>query len=285
MTSPRRGLSWLYAVTAAPLALAALLAIGTRTTAPPLPDGVSKRTVTVRLTGRAMRVDLYAGPDAHDAPVAIVAHGFSRGRRHMVGWGGLLAANGFVVAIPDQPSLSDVGRNSRALIELLQMLRSDRSMLPAAPGPRCVMIGFSLGGLTSLLAAAQCQADAWIGLDPVDFDNAGRRAAKKIRSPVAVIVAESGLWNRHANIMGTLRSFTGPVFSLRVKGAGHCDVESPTDLVGKLACGPIDPARLAIFQRYAVAFLMATLQGDAAAGEKLKGAAADPAVAAAAWVR
>jgi len=278
-------LSWLYVAAAVALALAALFALGTRTTAPPLPDGVSKRTVTVRLTGRAVRVDLYAGPDAHGAPVAIIAHGFSRGRRHMVGWGGLLASNGFVVAIPDQPSLSDAGRNSRALAELLQMLRSDRSMLPPAPGPRCVMIGFSLGGLTSLLAAAQCQADAWVGLDPVDFDDAGRRAAKKFRAPVAVIVAEPCPWNRHANIMGILRSFAGPVFSLRVKGAGHCDVESPTDLLGKIACGPIDPARLSIFQRYALAFLRATLRREAAAEQELHRAGNDPAVTAAASVR
>ncbi len=257
----------------------ALATIACHTSVPPLPDGVTKQTLRVRLTDRDVRVDLYAPRAAGNAPIVIVAHGFSRGRRHMAGWGGSLAANGFIAAVPDQPSWANAAQNSRALVELLDKIRSRDITLPVAPGSRAAMLGFSMGGLTSLMAASRCRVDAWIGLDPVDFNGAGRRAAEKIRHPVAILRAEPSPWNRYGDARALLESFRVPVFALRVRRATHCDVEWPSDLLGRLACGPTDPARHAVFERYALAFLRATLNGAASATDEIRRAANDSAVA------
>lgn len=261
------------------IALAVLLAVACHTSAPPLPDGVAKQTLRVRLADREVRVDLYTPKAAERAPVIIVAHGFSRGRRHMAGWGGLLAANGFIAAIPDQPTWTDAARNGRALAELLEKIRSGEIALPIAPDNRAAMVGFSMGGLNTLIAASGVLVDAWVGLDPVDLYGAGDRAAKNINCPAAVLVAEPGPWNRHGNARRIVGALPAPPFKLRVRGATHLDVEWPSDWLGRLACGPTDPARREVFARYALAFLEATLMGDAAASATIRRAATDPAIA------
>lgn len=265
---------------AALIALAALFAFACRTPAPPLPDGVLKRTERVVLTGSAVAVDIYAREGATNAPIVIVAHGFSRGRRHMAGWGGLLAANGFIAAIPDQPTWADAARNGRGLAELLGKLRSGDVALPATTDRRAAMVGFSLGGLSSLIAASNTHVDAWVGLDPVDLNGAGRRAATGNRSPSAVLLAEPAPWNHYGTARQIIDSLPDKPFSLRVRGATHLDVEWPSDWLGRIACGPTDAARRDVFVRYALAFLQATLMGgDAGAAAVLRRAEADPAIA------
>lgn len=266
-------------VVATIIALAALLAFASHAHQPPLPDGVVKQISRVVLTGRAVTVDIYAQTGATNAPVVIVAHGFSRGRRHMAGWGGMLAANGFIAAIPDQPTWADAPRNARALVELLAKLRSGEIAQAATTGRRAAMVGFSLGGLSTLMAASQAKADAWVGLDPVDMGGLGRRAATGNRIPSAVLLAEPAPWNHYGTAQQIIRSLPNPPFSLRVRGATHCDVEWPSDWLGRIACGPTETTRRDVFARYTLAFLRATLMEDAAAAAILRAAPTDPAIA------
>lgn len=269
----------LRVVLVAGFTLAALLAIASQTTEPPLPDGVVKQTTRVLLTGRTAAIDFFAREGTTNAPVVIVAHGFSRGRRHMVGWGGLLAANGFLVAIPDQPTWANTARNSRALVELLDKIRAGEVALPVSTNHRAAMVGFSLGGLSTLMAASQAKADAWVGLDPVDMGGLGRRAATGNRIPSAVLLAEPAPWNHYGTAQRIIRSLPSPAFSLRVRGATHCDVEWPSDWLGRIACGPTETTRRDVFARYALAFLKATLMGDDVAAAVLRRVDADPATA------
>jgi hypothetical protein len=44
-------------------------------------------TIHVALPAGEADVDLYLPDDASPAPLVIVAHGFSRGRHNMAGWG------------------------------------------------------------------------------------------------------------------------------------------------------------------------------------------------------
>lgn len=244
-----------------------------------MPHGVVKQTSRVVLTGRAVTVDIYAQTGATNAPVVIVAHGFSRGRRHMAGWGGMLAASGFIAAIPDQPTWADAPRNARALAELLAKLRTGDIAQAATSGRRAAMVGFSLGGLSTLMAASQAKADAWVGLDPVDMGGLGRRAATGNRIPSAVLLAEPAPWNHYGTAQRIIRSLPNPPFSLRVRGATHCDVEWPSDWLGRIACGPTETTRRDAFARYTLAFLRATLMEDATAAAILRAAATDPAIA------
>lgn len=261
------------------IVLAALLTFACHTPAPPLPDGVVKRTERVTLSGRAMAVDIYSREDATNAPVVVVAYGFSRGRRHMAGWGGILAANGFIAAIPDQPAWANTSRNGRALVELLGKVRSGELGRPVTTNRRAAMVGFSLGGLSSLIAASNAHVDAWVGLDPVDMNGQGRRAATANPISSAVLLAEPGPWNHYGTAHRIIGAFPGKVVSLRVRGATHLDVEWPSDWLGCIACGPTDPARREVFARYALAFLKAALMGDDDAAQELRRATADPRVA------
>jgi hypothetical protein len=97
---------------------------GCRTAVPRTPEGDVKSQLKVKLTGKEVAVDLYLPQGLKKAPVVVVAHGFSRSRSNMAGWGGLLASNGFIAAIPDLPSWSDHERNSVAIRELLDRLNS-----------------------------------------------------------------------------------------------------------------------------------------------------------------
>ncbi len=260
------------------IALAGLLALASQTPEPPLPDGVVKQAARVLLTGRAVTVDIYARHGATNAPVVIVAHGFSRGRRHMAGWGGMLASGGFIAAIPDQPTWADASRNGRALMELLDKIRSGEVALPATANHRAAMVGFSLGGLSTLMAASPAKADAWVGLDPVDMHGRGRRAGNGNPLPSAILLAEPAPWNHFGAAHRIIESLPNKPFTLRVRGATHCDVEWPTDWLGRIACGPTDPERREIFARYTLAFLRASLLDDTAAVAGLRRAEADPGV-------
>src|SRR5688572_20951778 len=64
--------------------------------AAPLPEGVDKHSQKLVLAGESLKVDFYLPREAMTAPVVVVAHGFSRNRRTMAGWGGLLAQQGYI---------------------------------------------------------------------------------------------------------------------------------------------------------------------------------------------
>ena len=85
----------------------------------PLQAGVIERTSKVRLTGKVVAVDFYLPMGTGPAPVVVVAHGFTRNRKTMAGWGGMLAKAGFIAVVPDLPTWADHARNGRALVELL----------------------------------------------------------------------------------------------------------------------------------------------------------------------
>ena len=87
----------------------------------------------------AASVDIYRPDTDKPAPLVVVAHGFSRRRRNMAGWGRHLADEGFVAAVPNLPSWSDQVRNGRFLSDLCAQLCADDSWKehidPAAGGP------------------------------------------------------------------------------------------------------------------------------------------------------
>ncbi len=264
-----------YALPAANLRFARMLPVflmlslfgivtGCRTTDPRTPEGVVKSVLKVKLTGKEVAVDFYLPRGLKKAPVVVVAHGFSRSRLNMAGWGGLLASNGFIVAIPDLPAWSDHERNGLAIRELLECINSKTLVTEPVPNGDGALIGFSMGGLCTLLAAAtNDQVRCWVGLDPVDSGQKGAEAAKRLRIPCAVIQAEPSSCNAHGNATQMAASLTGPLFALRVRGATHTDPEQPTDWLAELVCGKADPDRHAIFERYTIAVLKSVFFGDA----------------------
>lgn len=263
----RKRLPWKRLLGAALLGLALLLFAATRTTTPVLPPGIVKETHRLDCGGDRVTVDFYFQPDAPPQPLVIVAHGFSRGRRHMAGWGIELARRGLIAAVPAQPHWTAQVRNGRALVRLLELGREGRWPARVKGNGKTALVGFSMGGLTTLLAAARLETpvDAWVGLDPVDMKGLGAAKAAQARAPGLVLLAEPATFNLHGNAPGMLLTYGGPLQVLRVKDATHCDPESPTDWLGQAACGPVDPGRHRVFLETAARFLEAVLLGKGTA--------------------
>lgn len=249
-----------------------------RTEAPPLADGVRKEVRQFTLDHRLVSVALYYPANKASAPVVVVAHGFTRSKRYMAGWGAAFAAEGFIAAVLTQPTLADHAVNARAIAELVEQLNSAGAALRVKPTGMTALMGHSMGGLTTFLAAAKRPVQAWIGLDPVGMSDSWLKPARETPMPCLVLRAEPGAWNLDGNARLLFKNLAGPKLSLKVKGAGHLDPEYPTDILGQIACGRADAGRRAIFERYAVLFVKAFLAGDAAARRSLEDAANDPAL-------
>ncbi len=160
-----------------------------------------------------LSVDLYLPSGLDQAPIVVVAHGFSRTRKNMAGLGRLLASHGFVAAVPDLPGWTDYNRNALEIAALLKRLRTDGVLRVPKPMLQCAVIGYSLGGLAALLAATMdSDVCCWIGLDPVDVNGSGEKAAKQLRVPAVVLCAEPAPWNewKPAHHTGALVTPTGP---------------------------------------------------------------------------
>ncbi len=228
------------------------------------PVGIVKSEQRIKLTGKEVAVDFYLPLGVKKAPVVVVAHGFSRSRSNMAGWGSLLASNGFIALIPDLPAWADHDRNSRAVRELLDRVSSKALVTQPEPNGQGALMGFSMGGLCTLLAAAtNSQVRCWVGLDPVDAGRKGATAAGGLNIPCAVLLAGPSRCNANGNAAQIVAALSGPFFTLRVRAATHADPEQPTDWLAELACGKADPKRHEIFERYAVAALKAACFGDA----------------------
>jgi dienelactone hydrolase len=245
----------------------------------PLPAGVTKRTQTVALTGQPVKVDFYLPSASGPAPLVVIAHGFSRNRRTMAGWGGLLAAHGFLAVVPDMPTLADHARNGRAVAELLANAQAGDLITKPKLNGLAALVGFSAGGLSTLLAAGgNTNVACWVGLDPVAMGAAATQAAESLRIPCFILRAEPASWNANGTARRTFMSLPGPAFMLTVNQATHVDAECPTSLAADWICGRSDPARREVFGRYLLASLQVGLLRDQAAFRQLNAATNDTAV-------
>jgi dienelactone hydrolase len=247
-----------------------------RTAPLPLPDGVTLRTERVELTGKNVAVDLYPPPSTNPTPVVVVAHGFTRSHKNMAGWGGLLAANGFIAAVPDLPTFTDYRRNSRAIAELLAVVQANTFRQQPVATERGALVGYSMGGLSVLLAAAgntnvQCLVD----IDAVNVAPAGWKAAATLHIPCAVLYDEVPPRNKNRDTRSIIPLLPGPLFALQVKRATHCDPEHPSNAFGEFVCGKTNSARRAVFQQYALAALRSFCFSDRQAGALLMAATND----------
>lgn len=247
-----------------------------------VPPDVARTSMTLSVADETFNASVYAPRQVTaPPPVVIVAHGFTRSRRYMAGWGAALAGQGMLAVVINQPAFSDPPRNGRAIAELVRRIEADStSVIGHATNGKVALVGFSMGGLSTLLAAGEASTvSAWVGLDPVDFKDRGAKVIQTLKMPQCILRAEPAAWNRNGNARKLIKQSEGPLFALKVKGATHCDVEEPTDLAGKLACGWTDPERHEVFEKYAAEFLKSVLSGDAEAGRALEEAGDDDAVA------
>ena len=249
----RRIKRWLLRLALALVVLVTFVHCTTHTEAPPLPSGVRKQHVKLDLAGQSVSVTLYRPAKDDNAPLVVVAHGFLRSKRYMAGWGGHLAGEGFFVVVPTQPSFTDHELNGRVLAALVEKYRAQR---------RVALMGFSMGGLTTLIAASKTPVDAWVGLDPVDMNGSGQKIATTLKIPAAVLLAEPEAWNMNGNAQAIADAFAGPKFVLKIQDGTHLDAEWPTDLLGQIVCGFVDEKRQSQFRQQTTQFLKTKLLRD-----------------------
>lgn len=194
------------------------------------------RTITLQLVGRDTQVDITPPMVDRDSRSAVIfAHGFTRTRETMAGHAMTLARDGYWVAVPDLPFLLDSRDNAVALRELMVRLRA------GAAGPaleRYVLVGFSAGGLSALLAADAPGVAGYVGLDPFDRPSGvGLDAARKLNVPTFLLRGPSAGCNAYSIAEPWVRALPQLVEDRQLANASHCDFEAPTDRLCELVCG------------------------------------------------
>jgi dienelactone hydrolase len=221
---------------------------------------LTPRTLALTLAGRSVAVDVYR-PAGTPRGAVVLSHGFTRSRTTLGGHAAALAGAGVLALTPDLPYTFDFRRNAQGLAELVAMLRAGASAPGAAsaawggPVDRVVLVGFSAGALSSLLAAGTPGVVGYVGLDA--FDRVERAAAdggntalglehaRTLKTEALLLRAPPSNCNAQAVSAPWGTALPALLADTVIEGATHCDFESPTDWMCRLACGEADPARQA----------------------------------------
>jgi pimeloyl-ACP methyl ester carboxylesterase len=203
-------------------------------------------TRVVAIEGDRVTLDLYPAVGRLRG-AAILSHGFTRSRRTMAGHAQALADAGVRVLTPDLPCTFDFRCNARALAALVASLRTGGEWGP--PVERVMLVGFSAGGLSSLLAADTPGVVGFVGLDPFDRimsgeeERLGLTAASRLRNEALLLRAPPSRCNAEAVAAPWATVLPALWRDQLIAGASHCDFEAPTDWMCRLACGDTDTAR------------------------------------------
>lgn len=194
-------------------------------------------TIRVKLPSGHANVDIYWPNSGKSASLVIVAHGFSRRRRNMAGWGQHLVKEGFIAVVPNLPAWSDHTRNGRFISDLCAYVLANDAWKSRIDPSRLGLMGFSAGGLSTLLSAADNPDVAiWIGLDPVDHGGLGAKAAPLVTCRTVVLTADPSACNAHGNAEGIVAALPR-CEHFSVTGAVHVDAEWPTSWLAERFCG------------------------------------------------
>lgn len=216
-------------------AAAALLAM-TAAAQPAAPPPV--QTMVQALDGHRVTLDMYPAAGLPRG-AAILSHGFTRSRRTLAGHAQALADAGVLALTPDLPCTFDFRCNGRALAALVAALRSGGAF--GNPVEKVMLVGFSAGGLSSLLAADTPGVVGFVGLDPFDrtmpgeTDRLGLAAASRLRTEALLLRAPPSRCNADAVAAPWGAALPALWRDELIAGASHCDFESPTDWMCRLA--------------------------------------------------
>jgi alpha-beta hydrolase superfamily lysophospholipase len=204
------------------------------------------KTQVLNINGHALVVDVY-GPTGVQTGAAILTHGFTRSRTTMAEHAQALAAQGVLTLTPDMPCTFDFHCNARAIAELVSTLRDTETF--GSRAHRVMLVGFSAGGLSSLLAADTPGVVGLVALDPFDRvrpeepESMGLLAAKGLQTPTLILRAPASSCNAQSVAAPWGSALPALWRDDVMPGASHCDFEAPTDWICRLACGAADVSR------------------------------------------
>jgi dienelactone hydrolase len=145
------------------------------------------------------------------------------------------------------PCTFDFRCNASAIAEMVSLLRNTTTF--GSSNQRIMLVGFSAGGLSSLLAADTPGVVGFVGLDPFDrvlsneTERAGITASRKLATEALILRAPASRCNANAVAAPWGSELKTLWRDELIAGASHCDFEAPTDWKCRLACGDTDPAR------------------------------------------
>ena len=173
---------------------------------------------------------IYRPGDAEGPVQIVLAHGFLRSKARMVGLATDLAAAGLATATIDLC-------NMRPWDGAHRQNADDMRRVAAQLGSGGVLyVGFSAGGLAAVLAAsADTDNLGVLTLDLVDLDGMGESAALTLSAPLIALVGEPSRCNARNNGLRVYAAAPNAEVQ-RIAGATHCDFETPTDGLCRLAC-------------------------------------------------
>jgi len=227
------------------IALILFLASSVLHASEPTPN-IRSQTQVVKIGGASVEVDVYK-PIGPQKGAAILIHGFTRSRTTMGEHAQALAARGVLVLTPDMPCTFDFRCNASAITEMVSLLRNTSTF--GSGNQRVMLVGFSAGGLSSLLAADTPGVVGFVGLDPFDrvlpneTERAGITASRKLTTEALLLRAPASSCNAKAVAAPWGAELKALWRDELIAGASHCDFEAPSDWKCRLACGDTDPAR------------------------------------------
>lgn len=192
------------------------------------------------LTGQPVRIEVYE-PRSPARGAVVLAHGFLRSPATMAGYAQAIAREGLLAIVPELPYVTDSRENARALAELVGRIREGAVV---SRQERIVLVGFSAGGLATLLAAASPGVVGYVGLDAFDRPGGvGLKAARALPTPAVLLYGPPAFCNAYAIAQPWREALPALVHERLIPEASHCDFESPTDRLCTLVCGPTDTSR------------------------------------------
>jgi dienelactone hydrolase len=227
------------------IALILFLASSVLHASEPTPN-IRSQTQVVKIGGASVEVDVYK-PIGPQKGAAILIHGFTRSRTTMGEHAQALAARGVLVLTPDMPCTFDFRCNASAITEMVSLLLNTTTF--GSSNQRVMLVGFSAGGLSSLLAADTPSVVGFVGLDPFDrvlpneTERAGITASRRLNTDALILRAPASRCNANAVAAPWGSELKALWRDELIAGASHCDFEAPTDWKCRLACGDTDPAR------------------------------------------
>ncbi len=207
---------------------------------------IAPQTQVIKINGTSIEVDVYK-PIGPQKGAAILTHGFTRSRTTMGEHAQALAARGVLAITPDMPCTFDFRCNASAIATLVNLLRNTDTF--GASSQRVMLVGFSAGGLSSLLAADTPGVVGFVGLDPFDrvlpneTERAGITASRRLTTEALLLRAPSSSCNAKAVAAPWGSEMKALWRDELIAGSSHCDFEAPSDWKCRWACGDTDPAR------------------------------------------
>jgi dienelactone hydrolase len=225
---------------------AALFIVACQAIATELATAKPFQTLVLTVEEHNVVVDVYS-PLASPTGAAILVHGFTRSRKTMAHHAQALADQGLLAITPDMPCTFDFRCNARAIAGLVDKLRNTEAFGESVK--RVMLVGFSAGGLSSLMAADTPGVVGFVGLDPFDrlgpqeSELLGLAAAKRLKVESLLLRAPASQCNAQS-VAAVWRTELQELWrDTLIAGASHCDFEAPTDWMCRLACGATDVSR------------------------------------------